>query len=319
MSGITCALLGSSGLEAQASDSSLQAPVPSSISSDEPSVMTAPSSPEARWIAPGVLPPVSYPETASRFGAADLVLTGVGAATALTAALLGPNENSGRRGGIWFDEAVRDAILPQSFHTQLWARDASDVLLGFSLSFSFLGDALIHTAWLRRSPDVGGQIALLNAEVLAVTLGVQQLTAQQMSRERPYARNCGTGELDENAVQCVARDRYLSHFSGHASVTFALASATCVHHVSLQLSGERPWIPCLFGYLTATATAGLRVLGDQHYATDVLMGALVGSSIGFLIPTLHYSGLGLAPREGGGLSQVFIVPSPQGISVSGVF
>ena len=39
----------------------------------------------------------------------------------------------------------------------------------------------------------------------------------------------------------------------------------------------------------ATVTGLLRIASDKHYATDVVVGALVGSAIGYAVPTIHFA------------------------------
>lgn len=279
-----------------------------------PSHSDTTSAPPLRLV-PGVLPPVTYPETALRYGIPDFVLTALGGGAALASALVGPDRENGPRGGIWFDEDVRNALRPADFDTQLAFRDASDVLFGLSLAEAFIGDALIHATWLRKSPDVGQQMALIDAEVFALAFGAAQLTANVVSRERPYGRTCGTAELDERSAQCTTNDRYLSHFSGHATVTFAMAAVTCAHHQALHLSGQRAWIPCLTGFTAASATAVFRIVSDMHYATDVLMGAAVGTLIGFAVPAVHYGIGGLTPRPASPKHAVSVLPILVGPSV----
>ncbi len=57
----------------------------------------------------------------------------------------------------------------------------------------------------------------------------------------------------------------------------------------------------------ATGEGVLRIMGDRHYATDVLAGAAIGFGFGFGVPTLlHYHGggyadtLAVSPLMGGG-------------------
>jgi hypothetical protein len=268
---------------------------------------------------PGALPPVVYPKTALRFGPTDFVITGLGGVAALTSALIGPDMVNGPRGGIWFDEAVRDALRSDDFNTQLFFRDTSDVLMGLTLAHAFIGDALIHATWLRKSVDVGRQMALMDAEVTALAFGASQLTANAMSRERPYGRTCGTSELDEDSAQCTTNDRYLSYFSGHSTLTFALAAVTCAHHNALGLSGHHAWVQCLSSFTVATATAVFRIAGDMHYATDVLTGAAVGTLIGFAVPAVHYGFGNFRPRSTTRDVQISVLPTFGGIRVMGVW
>jgi len=260
---------------------------------------------------------VVYPDTARRFGAVDIVLTSLGGVAALTSALIGPSKN-GPQGGIWFDEEVRNALRPSDFDAQLAFRDTSDVLLGFSLAYAFIGDAMVNATWLRRSPDVGAQIALMDAEVAAIAFGASQLTANVVGRERPYGRTCGN-ELDERSSQCQTNDRHLSYFSGHSTLTFAMAAVTCAHHNALGLSGGKSWIPCLSGFTVAATTAAFRISADMHYATDVLTGAAVGTLIGFAVPAFHYGFGRFRPRAAPTKTQISVLPSFGGVQVIGVW
>jgi membrane-associated phospholipid phosphatase len=56
--------------------------------------------------------------------------------------------------------------------------------------------------------------------------------------------------------------------SGHATAAFAVAAV-----LSEELGGATPWV----AYPIATGVAWSRVNDDAHWATDVLMGALVGT------------------------------------------
>jgi membrane-associated phospholipid phosphatase len=65
------------------------------------------------------------------------------------------------------------------------------------------------------------------------------------------------------------------------------------------------WAPVIWavGLLGAATVGYLRIAADQHYFTDVLVGAVAGSSIGFAVPYgLHRgpSALAVSPVPGGG-------------------
>lgn len=269
-------------------------------------------------IGPGFLPPVKLPENAVRFGWVDGVVTGGFAALALTSAIIGPREG-GPTGGIWFDEGVRDALRAEDDRTALAFKDASDVLLTLTLSTAFLGDALVNAAWLRRSPEVGREIGLVNVEVLAITLGVQQLTADLVGRERPYGRTCGTEELSADSAHCTTNDRYLSHYSAHTSLSFSMAAASCVQHASLGLS-RYPAAWCGVQFSLATATGLFRIVSDQHYATDVLVGAASGAFIGTMVPLIHLGFFSPSPSKNTeSLATLQLLPTGNGFMLRGTF
>ncbi|HEY3236260.1 MAG TPA: phosphatase PAP2 family protein [Polyangiaceae bacterium] len=80
----------------------------------------------------------------------------------------------------------------------------------------------------------------------------------------------------------------LSFFSGHVAFT---ASITTSVFTTLRKRHESTWSYLALG-LGSAATALVatgRVLGGAHFPTDVAAGALVGGSMGFLIPAVHSS------------------------------
>jgi membrane-associated phospholipid phosphatase len=255
--------------------------------------------------------PVAWP--ARDFALGDALLTAAAAALTTTTLLIGPDEDTPRRGGVFIDESVRDALRLPSRRGRLIARDTSDVLLGLSVSYPFLVDALVVAAWYRNSPATGGQLALVTAEALAIMLAVHSTTTTLFSRERPFGRTCGS-ELDGETYDCVASNRYKSLFSGHTSQSFAAAAAVCSHHRHVALYGGGAWdsVVCGLSLSVAALTGTLRIVSDQHYFTDVATGALVGGALGFLVPELGYH----ATSSGTSLR---VVPTPHGIGVGGNF
>src|SRR5690606_32569893 len=197
-------------------------------------------------------------------------------------------------------------------------RYASDAFLAVNIVNSFAVDALLNAGWRHQSPDVAFQLAAIDAQVLVVNIAVQLWTANLIARQRPYARLCGTEGASRE--DCSGDYRYRSFYGAHTSDSFALATATCMHHAHLPLypSGVR-WVPCAGALTFAAATGAARVLADQHYLTDVLAGAAAGSFVGWLIPWLHYAtGQRAVMRSGGGV-RVAVVPFGRGVGVVGTF
>ena len=121
---------------------------------------------------------------------------------------------------------------------------------------------------------------------------IQGVTNVLVSRERPYGPGCGEPGNDgrpSNSIDCTGSTHYRSFFSGHSAFSFTGASLICFEHTELHLLGG-PWdaLSCVGGYAVAAATATFRVAGGEHYPTDILTGALIGSAVGWGIPLLHF-------------------------------
>jgi membrane-associated phospholipid phosphatase len=272
--------------------------------------------------------PIVMPPGTGRYSLKDVIITGASAATIITTSLIGAS-SSHARGGVFIDEDVRSALRLSSEENRRRARDASDAMLNIMTAYPFVVDIAAYTAWYRQSPDVAWNMALVNVETLALTEAIRTVFNAVVSRERPYGRRCvdeddppTPGGLSGRSVDCESNSRYYSFFSGHSSQTFASAALSCSHHLNLRLYGGG-WpdaTSCIAGFALAGATATLRVVGDMHYLSDVVVGAAFGSAMGFLVPWLVlYRERDPAPQSTTDNIRVTVVPVSGGAGVAGVF
>jgi membrane-associated phospholipid phosphatase len=262
-------------------------------------------------------PPLLWKWT--RFTTADYVITGLGGAVTLATAIFPPRSAHAISGGILFDNAARSALRAHTLHARYQFRDASDVGLSLAATWPFFADALTSAWWYRGSRDVAEQMALIDMETLAVAGAIQGATNVLVSRQRPYGNDCGSAELPANAIDCENSQRYRSFFSGHATFSFAGAALICMDHFEHGLLGS-PWdeLSCAGGYAVAATTSTFRVVADVHYASDVILGALVGTAVGYGVPLLHYREARAAEHSANDL-RIMLVPSAGGIGVLGIF
>jgi membrane-associated phospholipid phosphatase len=253
-----------------------------------------------------------------RFGAADWAITGAGAAIAVAAAIV-PPQSKHVYGGFAFDESARRSLRLPTTEGRYIARDASDVVLSLEATWPFFIDALVTTWWYRGSPDAAAQMALVDGEALAIVTALQGATNTLVSRERPYGKICNTPEQPGQTTDCEGNVRYRSFFSGHTAFTFMAAGLICVHHMELDLlRGAGDPLACVTAYAGAAATGTLRVMGDMHYVSDVLVGAGIGTLVGLAVPLLHYRHVNLAPGDKHGVD-VRLMPVGSGVGLGGTF
>jgi membrane-associated phospholipid phosphatase len=252
----------------------------------------------------------------------DLAVTGVSAAVIIGAAIARPRPQHWR-GGLLFDEEVRDALRVQNIYGRYATRDASDVGVSLMSTWPFLVDALITAWWYRGRADLARNMAVVSAEAFALAAAVQGIANDVGSRERPYGRNCGK-DIPADSVDCDGNVRYRSFFSGHTTLSFVSAGLLCTNHLMLGLLGpEGDRATCVGGVLVATMSSVFRVMSDMHYATDVAVGALVGTAAGITVPLLHYKGPGSSSssttKTTGIVNDVRLSPVGQGLGVVGTF
>ena len=125
-------------------------------------------------------------------------------------------------------------------------------------------------------------ISLMYAEAFLLANGIKELTKTFVARPRPYMYFDGYPQkkLDEG-------DWDDSFFSGHTTLAFTGAAFTS--YVFAKYNPDSPWrfAVAAGSYTLAAATGIMRVAGGNHFVTDVLVGATVGTACGILVPWLH--------------------------------
>jgi membrane-associated phospholipid phosphatase len=140
----------------------------------------------------------------------------------------------------------------------------------------------------------------LNDVVVIAESGLAATAASSMlalaaGRPRPFLYGEKAPLSERNGA-----DAGLSFLSDHAAVSFAIATSTLVAMRRLHPHSRANWIVLGVGGAIATFVSAARVLGGMHFISDVVGGAIVGSSLGLLIPSLHGSPVSIAPVSGDG-------------------
>ncbi len=178
------------------------------------------------------------------------------------------------------------------FYNTTWAT-ASDVGL-----YGLMGLAAVGLA-----VDEGFLPALNDAVVVAESalsaMAVSSVATLAAGRPRPFLY----GEKAPLDVRNSA-DAGLSFVSSHASVTFAVAVSTYITERRLHPGPGLvfPAVVLASGLAVASFVSTARVEAGKHFITDSIAGAVIGSSVGVLIPALHKSPVQVVPnvtsREG---------------------
>ena len=153
----------------------------------------------------------------------------------------------------------------------------SDVSLGIGFAA-----ALTPAVLLAQPSSEYLTIGIMYAESLALSFGTKELVKHLVSRERPYMYDSDT---PQSLVESDKHDK--SFFSGHT--TYAFTGAAFASYVFCKYNPDSKWkIPVIAAsFSLATATAALRVASGNHFMTDVMTGALLGTAIGIAVPALH--------------------------------
>ena len=153
---------------------------------------------------------------------------------------------------------------------------AGDLLLVASMATPAVLAATSKEEWLT--------CGVMYAETLLIANGIKEITKLCVTRARPYmyydSETFPESDVDDG-------DWANSFPSGHG--TMAFAGATFTSYTFCKYFPDSAWrFPVIAGsYAMACGTAALRLASGNHFMTDVLTGAAIGSAVGFLVPWLH--------------------------------
>lgn len=245
------------------------------------------------------------------FRPAEFIATGILGTTAITLYfVMKPVHEARSTGGILFDDAVRDALRVRSPKALQSVRLASDIT-GVSAILMAAGVDSVFVPLVRHKNDTAEQLLFIDAETYAVTSLVTTTTYNLVGRGRPSYEEC---KADPSVDPLCNVGSTTSFWSGHTAEAFTSAGLSCAHHAYAHIYGSpaADVAGCIGMITLASATGTLRILGDRHYATDVLTGAIMGFGIGYGLPTLlHYS----APRPAAAVVTGGVTPMPGGLGL----
>jgi membrane-associated phospholipid phosphatase len=130
-----------------------------------------------------------------------------------------------------------------------------------------------------------GARMVVYAETILVQFALDAMVKPWVGRPRPYVYS------DDPTVVAYAqgkgRDSHFSFYSVHASTSFSASVAGA--YLYAQSTSDTNARAAVWGVelALAAATSDLRTRAGQHFYSDVLVGASIGSTLGVLIPYLH--------------------------------
>jgi membrane-associated phospholipid phosphatase len=156
-----------------------------------------------------------------------------------------------------------------------------------------------------QNTQVGFEMLSMDAEAYAVTLLLNGITKRVAGRTRPYTEGCATNP--NYAAGCGKPDQYASFYSGHAAISATSAGLICAQHTQLSLyGGAADMAACADAIVLTSLTGALRVISDNHWASDVVVGHLIGFASGYFVPTLlHFHS---APAAASSAVRVRVLP-----------
>jgi len=162
----------------------------------------------------------------------------------------------------------------------------------YSRSAQKLSDRLLYSSAVAPFTLLGsdrvrndlGTYGVMYLETALVNSAITSLTKNLVKRTRPYAYN-----PDVDLMKKKSKSTRVSFFSGHTSSTAAMYFFTAQVYSDLHPDSDFKPMVWTTAALIPAITGYLRVKGGKHFPTDVVVGYVVGSLIGILIPRIHRS------------------------------
>lgn len=191
-------------------------------------------------------------------------------------------------GPILFDAAARDAFVARSSDGRNRAATISDFFEFAPGSLAVAESLIVPLAFDDWNTDVAWQLTAINLQSFAISALLARSGHHLGARRRPDVEPC---REDPNYDHRCFKGSNASFPGGHPAGAFTGFGLLCAHHLNLKFfGGGAPEVAvCAVGAVGGITTAMLRLNADRHYATDVIVGSMLGIASGFVVPMLlHY-------------------------------
>ena len=181
------------------------------------------------------------------------------------------------------DKAFYSDIQEFTLTTQ-WAKKSSPVITSLgsnSLNLGFI--STLYLGGLVFKDERAKKTARLSLRSLLHAIVVSEVLKRVFRRQRPYV---------ENGI-----DRWFSPGDGNDFRSFPSGHATKVWSVATVIAGmyrDKPAIP-IISYSLAALTALSRITEKKHWTSDIVVGAVLGYSIGRFVLRKHSHWLHIVP------------------------
>jgi membrane-associated phospholipid phosphatase len=196
---------------------------------------------------------------------------------------------------ILFDTDVRSALRVSDASTRTTLEDVAWGLWFAQMAYPLAVD--VPYAWARYGFPVARDLFWQSAVTLSIAGAIDGVLRDVSGRIRPDVYDCwATGRND-----CLTGvDSTRSFPGGHLINSAAAAGLVCTQHLYMRLYGS-PWdaITCATTISASFTVAMFRLMSDNHWATDQIVGGALGGFIGWFVPWimhLHGHAKDAAPR-----------------------
>ncbi len=127
-------------------------------------------------------------------------------------------------------------------------------------------------------------IMIMYSEAVVINVGVTGTVKSLVGRKRPYLYN---DSLSTEKKMRYGKSSVKSFYSGHTSLAFCSAVFLSKTWGDIHPNSYSRYLVWGVSLTAASATGYLRYAAGQHYPTDILVGAVMGGIIGYMVPVMH--------------------------------
>ena len=207
---------------------------------------------------------------------------------------------------ILFDRDVRDVLRGSTAQVRDDATIVSWVLLGANLAYPVAVD--VPYAWSRYGRQIAWDLFWQDAVALSLVSATDLAVRDLVGRARPPVTDClAAGGA---AAACMGNNTESARAfpGGHVAIATTGATLTCTQHLAMHLYGA-PWDAVTCGSaIGVDVTMGvLRIVTDNHWASDIVAGSVLGFAFGWGVPVLmHLHPIGGSRNDTG----ILLAPVP---------
>lgn len=128
----------------------------------------------------------------------------------------------------------------------------------------------------------GLKVAVLYLQTMSVTGLLYTGTIYLNDRYRPYAYNPNV-PMDKRTRGGAKNSFFAGHVALVGTSTFFIAKMLNDYHPDSRVK----WIPFTLAGMATATTGYMRYRGGQHFLSDILIGTVVGTLSGILVPHVH--------------------------------
>lgn len=194
------------------------------------------------------------------------------------------------KGTIGIDQDILDAIAVRDDPWRQNVIAISDITFVGSIVYRAI-DSTMVPGYFNRNWDVAWQMSWIDAQAFGTIAAVLWGTQLYVGRVRPAGANCDDPDRPGNLCNIESAEYARSFIAGHPATAIAAAGLTCLHHGHMPLygGGLGDKIACGVMIGNAAVNSATRVMSEHHYPSDLLFGAVLGLTAGWVLPTaLHY-------------------------------